>query len=84
VPEVVVDGVTGLVRDDAAELPDAIEQVASIDPRACRDHVIDHFQPQTMAAGYEAVYRQVLGATTPAPTTPLSSPPARQDMRPVA
>ncbi|MGA5351806.1 glycosyltransferase family 4 protein [Streptomyces thermodiastaticus] len=84
VPEVVVDGVTGLVREDATDLPDAIEQVSAIDPRACRDHVIDHFQPETMAAGYEAVYRKVLEARTPAATAPLSSPPAQRDMRPVA
>jgi glycosyltransferase involved in cell wall biosynthesis len=83
VPEVVLDGVTGLVRDDAAELPDAIEAVGAIDSRACRNHVIEHFQPETMAAGYEAVYREVIAATTTAPA-PLVPAPRREDMRPVA
>ena len=35
VPEVVIDGVTGLIRDRPAELPAAIERAASLDPAAC-------------------------------------------------
>ncbi|MEV5433993.1 glycosyltransferase [Streptomyces sp. NPDC052701] len=82
-PEVVADGVTGLIRDDVAELPDAIEAVGALDSRDCRNHVIERFQPDTMAAGYEAVYRKVVGTTAPAPT-PLVTRAAREDMAPVA
>lgn len=85
VPEVVVDGVTGLVRDDADELPEAIEAVGALDPRDCRDHVVDHFQPETMAAGYEAVYRKVITtATTPAPAIARAVPATQEAMLPVA
>ncbi|MEV5386578.1 glycosyltransferase [Streptomyces sp. NPDC052721] len=85
VPEVVVDGVTGLVRGGADELPEAIEAVGALDPRDCRDHVVDRFQPETMAAGYEAVYRQVVAtATTPAPAIARTVPATREDMLPVA
>ena len=33
VPEVIVDGVTGFVRSDPAELPAAIEAIGRLDPR---------------------------------------------------
>ncbi|MEV5146186.1 glycosyltransferase [Streptomyces sp. NPDC052727] len=85
VPEVVVDGVTGLVRGGADELPEAIEAVGALDPRDCRDHVVDRFHPETMAAGYEAVYRQVVAtATTPAPAIAWTVPATQEDMLPVA
>jgi glycosyltransferase involved in cell wall biosynthesis len=60
VPEVVVDGVTGFIRDDPAELPDAIARVGRIDPRACRDRVEREFSATRLAAGYEAAYRVAL------------------------
>jgi glycosyltransferase involved in cell wall biosynthesis len=59
VPEVVVDGVTGLVRDDLDELPEAIDRSRSLDPHACRRHVADHFDVPVMVDGYEAVYRRL-------------------------
>jgi glycosyltransferase involved in cell wall biosynthesis len=62
VPEVVVDGVTGWVRDDLAELPEAIDRAHLLDPKACRKHVAARFDLPRMAAGYEAVYRRLLRA----------------------
>ncbi len=62
VPEVVVDGVTGWIRDTPAELPGAINQVHLLDPKACRKHVASRFGLPDMAAGYEAVYRRAIGA----------------------
>ena len=41
VPEVVVDGVTGFVRQDADELVEAIRSLDQINPQACRQHVED-------------------------------------------
>ena len=60
VPEVVTHGVTGLVCEHPAELPDAINTVQTIDANACRDDVLTRFHPDTMAAGYERAYRRAL------------------------
>lgn len=59
IPEVVVEGVTGFIRDDPAELPDAIARVSAIDPAACRAHVAEHYSAPAMVAAYEAIYRRV-------------------------
>ena len=60
VPEVVVDGVTGFVRESADELAEALDDLDRIDPRACRRHVEQKFGPDKMVAGYEQVYRDCL------------------------
>jgi hypothetical protein len=60
VPEVVVDKVTGLICDEPAELADAVRQVGSIDPAACRSHVAKRFNVDQLGAGYEAIYRSVI------------------------
>ncbi|CAM3086035.1 glycosyltransferase [Mycobacterium intermedium] len=59
VPEVVVDGVTGFVRDDPADLPAAIEQASTVDPQACRHHVATNFDVVRLGSGYERIYRKV-------------------------
>jgi glycosyltransferase involved in cell wall biosynthesis len=61
VPEVVVDGVTGFVRDRVEELAEAVERVGELDPRACRRHVAERFDVPVMVSGYEAVYRRLAG-----------------------
>ncbi|MFC5233614.1 glycosyltransferase family 4 protein [Pseudonocardia zijingensis] len=66
VPEVVVDGVTGIVRDDPADLAQALEDVRAISPADCRRHVAQHFDVDRLAAGYENAYRTALGAERPA------------------
>lgn len=60
VPEIVADGVTGFVRDDPAELPEAVRRVGEIDPAACRRHVARNFSVRAMVEGYERIYRRVL------------------------
>jgi glycosyltransferase involved in cell wall biosynthesis len=62
VPEVVVDGVTGIIVDSAAELPAAIDAATRLDPRDCRRHVEERFDLSVMAAGYERIYRDVVDA----------------------
>jgi glycosyltransferase involved in cell wall biosynthesis len=59
VPEVVVDGVTGFVRQELGELPEAIQRVHELDPGACRRHVADNFDVPVMVGGYEEVYRRM-------------------------
>jgi glycosyltransferase involved in cell wall biosynthesis len=60
VPEVIEDGVTGFIRDDLDELPDAIERSGELDPRACRDRVAELFDVPVMVSKHEYVYRQML------------------------
>jgi glycosyltransferase involved in cell wall biosynthesis len=62
VPEVVADGVTGVIADDPAQLPAALELAADLDPAACRSHVAERFHVEGMAAGYEAAYLRALQA----------------------
>ncbi len=61
VPEVVEHGVTGFVCDRVDELPAAIGRVDELEPKACRQRVLDHFDVAQMAEGYERVFRQVAG-----------------------
>lgn len=60
VPEVVLDGVTGIICDRPEELPDALEAVTAIDAGACRRHVEVNFSAARMAAGYTRCYRQAV------------------------
>jgi len=57
VPEVIVDGVTGVICDSFTGMVEAVESVRRLSRAACRDHVERNFSAATMAAGYEAVYR---------------------------
>jgi glycosyltransferase involved in cell wall biosynthesis len=59
-PEVVVDGVTGFVVDDPAELPEAIRDAKLLNPLDCRRHVEEHFDLEVMTLGYEQVYRRLV------------------------
>jgi glycosyltransferase involved in cell wall biosynthesis len=58
--EVIDDGVTGLAVDGPGELPQALHDVRTIDPAACREHVALHFNESNLAAGYEAAYRAAI------------------------
>jgi glycosyltransferase involved in cell wall biosynthesis len=64
VPEVVLPGVTGLICDDPAELPDALAAVDDLDPAACRTHVASTFSTDRLAAGYVTAYRQAIAGVT--------------------
>lgn len=57
VPEVVVDGVTGFVRERPADLDELVDRLDQLDPRECREHVARRFGPERMVTGYEQVYR---------------------------
>jgi len=72
VPELIVDGQTGVVVDSIDELPDGITRARSIDPVACRKHVEAGFTVEVMAEGYESVYRQAV-LLTPDPWLNASS-----------
>ena len=62
VPEVIVDGVTGVICDRPAELPAAIERAQTMDPAVCRRHVAAHFGVAEFGSGYERIYQQLAPA----------------------
>jgi glycosyltransferase involved in cell wall biosynthesis len=61
VPEVVLHGRTGIVCADESELPDALHEVATIDPAECVAHVRTYFSVELMAHRYERAYRRLIG-----------------------
>jgi glycosyltransferase involved in cell wall biosynthesis len=67
VPEVVDDGVTGIICEHPDALPDALNQVHKIDPFDCRQRVLDHFNSDQLGAGYESAYRASLSRIQPSP-----------------
>jgi glycosyltransferase involved in cell wall biosynthesis len=74
VPEVVVNGKTGLIVD-AASFSAALRDAGDLNPADCRRHVEANFDLPVMAAGYEAAYSAMLDGTA-APgsaTTPESA-----------
>jgi glycosyltransferase involved in cell wall biosynthesis len=73
VAEVIADGLTGLICERPTELPAAIEQVATLDPHACRRHVSANFSVEQLGTGYEQIYHQLLAGNT-ATVNPLSRP----------
>jgi glycosyltransferase involved in cell wall biosynthesis len=65
VPEIVADGETGFVLERPEDLAAGVQAVGRLSPSACRRRVRRHFDVAKMAAGYEAIYRQV--AKSPGP-----------------
>jgi hypothetical protein len=60
VPEVVVDGVTGLIGESDDDLVALCGRVGSLSRADCRDDAERRFSPQAMADGYEAVYSRLV------------------------
>ena len=60
VPEIVTDGLTGLICDDPAQLPAALHRIRSIKPADCRREVERRFDSATMAADYLLAYRRAI------------------------
>jgi glycosyltransferase involved in cell wall biosynthesis len=58
-PEIVEHGVNGFLSDDEDEMAAQVDRCADIAPQRCRDSA-RRFAPETVAAGYEAVYERVL------------------------
>ncbi len=62
-PELIDDGVTGLLVRSADEGAAAVERAATIDRAACRRAVEARFSVEAMADAYIALYRRVLEGT---------------------
>jgi glycosyltransferase involved in cell wall biosynthesis len=59
-PEVIADGVTGFLINSIDEMVEAVGRLDDIDPAACRAHVEEKFSAESMTAGYEEVFENVL------------------------
>jgi glycosyltransferase involved in cell wall biosynthesis len=60
VPEVVAEGVSGVIRPDPPALAAALETALAIPRRSCRAHVARAFSADAMADGYERVMAPLL------------------------
>jgi hypothetical protein len=74
VPEVVLDGVTGFVRDTPAELAPLIERIGEIDRAACRRHVAEHFSAEALVRGYTRLLEPEPAARSAAAPMVFSAP----------
>jgi glycosyltransferase involved in cell wall biosynthesis len=61
-PEIVEHGVTGFVVEDVASMADAIGEVGSLDPAACRRAARARFSLSRMTGRYLARYRELAAA----------------------
>jgi glycosyltransferase involved in cell wall biosynthesis len=60
VPEVIADGVSGVIVASMDEAVDAVETVKQISRRGVRGHFQSHFTAKRMAADYVAAYQRLL------------------------
>jgi glycosyltransferase involved in cell wall biosynthesis len=70
IPEIVTDGVTGILCDDVDEAVAGVPRLASLDRRACRDRVEAAFTIERMVDRYLDAYRRALDARLPPSPTP--------------
>jgi len=62
VPEILRDGVTGFIGSSLEELVCAVEKLGEISRQRCRDEFETRFTAEVMAANYERVYDELVGA----------------------
>jgi glycosyltransferase involved in cell wall biosynthesis len=69
-PEVIADGTTGILAQDANEMVEAISRIDQITGKNCRRYAEQHYSSAGMADKYEQLYRLVLKmAAEETPTT---------------
>jgi len=61
VPEVVTDGVTGLIGETDDDLVGLCARANEIDRATCRREALRRFSPAAMTNGYEDIYRMLTG-----------------------
>jgi len=60
VPEIVVEGATGFIRDDLDELAATVDDALRLDRAACRESVAERFTDVRMARDYVALFEDLL------------------------
>jgi glycosyltransferase involved in cell wall biosynthesis len=71
VSEIVLDGVTGFVRNTTAELAAVIGRIGEIDRAACRNHVAEHFSSAAMVRSYARLLTPMQTVRVPTPAAPM-------------
>lgn len=66
VPEVIDEGLTGLIVDSVDEAVAVVPRVLALDRSAVRDRFEERFEVERMASEYLAVYRRLLTTNQPA------------------
>jgi len=62
VPEVITNGVGGIIVDDYREMPALIDEASAIDPWVCRHTVEERFAPERQVADYVAAYKKAIAS----------------------
>ncbi len=65
--ELIAQGKTGFVVEDAEEMVEAVASIDVIDRGECRRHSLENFSAHRMAKGYEAIYASILTKQKAAP-----------------
>ncbi len=73
VPEVVSDGLTGLIGETDEDLARLCARVDTIDRGVCHAEAVRRFSPQAMTAGYESIYSRLIDRVGAASPSPLSA-----------
>jgi len=60
-PEIIKDGETGFLVDTVDDAVEAVGKLGAISPAACRENIETRFSVSSMAKGYDAVYRSLMG-----------------------
>lgn len=61
-PELIIDGKTGVLVDTIDDAVDAVSSIGSIDRKYCREHAVSKFSLEKMIEGYMEVYRKILSS----------------------
>lgn len=59
VPEIIVDGISGLLVHNVEEAVEAVGRISKLDRRRCREHFELNFTDERMAASYLDIYKQL-------------------------
>ena len=60
--ELIEDGRTGFLVNDASDMAEAIAEVDAISPEHCREYALDHFSAERMTRDYIDLYTRVIYA----------------------
>jgi glycosyltransferase involved in cell wall biosynthesis len=60
IPELIEHTKTGFVVPDVDTMQDAVLSIDTIDRVKCREHALQNFSAERMAAGYEDVYKKII------------------------
>jgi glycosyltransferase involved in cell wall biosynthesis len=60
-PEVVAEGITGMLANDQSEMVSALARLRTIEPEQCLSYAQENYSAERMAECYCGIYRGLLG-----------------------